>query len=426
MFTFGFLHAHKLRETLRDSEQERERLASILEKSNEEFEQLKSTKENEILEIKTQIEKIHQENHKIKAQNEDLIKKLKQQRATEEQQLKEKHKLEEQLKGLQDESSILRSEGINIRIENESLQKEIIDKVSSLQTKDKKIKELQSEASEYQAILGDTLNVNDNATTSSSQIPSDMTSLAASLRQFCKFTKPVIVNEQTLDKTLSAWKISKAKSRLRAKNQFSNAVQGDAIRFISSELTKYLARDNARFDSYKNPDHKLEHEIVSLTDQLTKKIDRFLKVHNDVNKVRNLTAVKVRQLVYAVLALHSFTDKQHPFVKDTVGYLMRGMNKARELPKDMVLDSENCAANIIQLCASLFYFKLRMTEPEAELFWVPQGAEYDDRRMVADGATEGELDHARVEYCLSPMIRLPDTYLVMGPARVILAQADGA
>ncbi|CAG8485706.1 1508_t:CDS:2 [Paraglomus occultum] len=379
------------------------------------------------------VAKSTKKNLETKAKNEDLIKELKQKCTSEEQQAKAKRNLEERLRKVRDESSVLQSQTINFRRENECLlqkQKEMNEKISSLTTKlqikDKKIKKWRGEALEYQAILGDTLNVNDDATTGISQIPSDTMSLIASLRQFCKFTKPVIVNEQTLNKMLSIWEIAKAKNRVRAKNQFSNAVQGDVIKFISSELTKYLSRDITRFVSYENPDHKLEHEIVSLTNQLTERVDRFLKVHNDVNKVRNLTAVKIRQLVYAVLAIHSFTDREHPFVKDTIIYLMQGMNKARELPRDVVADSENCAANIIRLCTSLFYFKLRATEPEAELVWLPKGAEFDDRSMVAVGATDEELDHARVEYCLFPMIRRPDTNLIMNPARVILAQADGA
>ncbi|RIA87541.1 hypothetical protein C1645_777129 [Glomus cerebriforme] len=161
---------------------------------------------------------------------------------------------------------------------------------------------------------------------------------------------------------------------------------------------------------YQGNDYTLELDIESKMEELLKLIDQFSKtrVGNEDGKV---TAIKIRQQVYGILGNRGFEDiirSDGIYVHNLIGYASKNLNKMMNKYhkiKDVSKKNqvEAMAPKLIQDICKLFWFRLRVQEPIAEVHFFENNAKIDPDTMKGI-REDDEIDQLCIGICYFPLI----------------------
>jgi hypothetical protein len=160
---------------------------------------------------------------------------------------------------------------------------------------------------------------------------------------------------------------------------------------------------------------KHEADIVKNETLLSEILAHTSKYRAGDDEITRIGPTKLRQQIYSILSNRGFAnvidnkgEHEHPFISSRKEELNKIMNQLRTIKDNgKKINSENLAATIIREVVKLFWFRLKVQEPVAEYFWIPNNTKVDQTIMKAN-QPENEDDDAEVDtyvdLCYFPQI----------------------
>ncbi|CAG8489912.1 11250_t:CDS:2 [Ambispora gerdemannii] len=268
------------------------------------------------------------------------------------------------------------------------------------------VESFKSEATQYQSAFGDVINVmnvrwdNEN--------PNNPVNLAKDIFKLQEVLygltflkgKAYVIDEHEIQLLFNRLK---TQTSIKHKPSVSAALQRLTIKKIINEYDEYF---NRRRFPYNSPNNEtLERRLVMCVNQLTDVVKEF----NSIREANDITDIKIRQEIYAMLGNRGFGDKGHPFLNDSKKALLKMWEKFRLIPNSTISkEQEDRVEEIILGVIRIFNFRLLTQEPIATFRWFENGDPLDETLMewVSTGEDETKMV---VDICAFPAIGI---YLV--------------
>ncbi|RIB23315.1 hypothetical protein C2G38_2242794 [Gigaspora rosea] len=298
--------------------------------------------------------------------------------------------------------------------------------VGSFQELTKKNEELKIEAAHYQSKLGDAKNfkLGDNDPNNSTALTRDIVSLQDDINLYARVKKGVTLNLEVAKNALQYYGCSlenAANEDSEEKILIKGLLQRILIEKVIEMMDIYLKNSNSQL----SPEGKRELDLIDTTSKMTRLLSEFEKHRDGVDEVTQVAPIKLRQQIYAVLGDRGFANikgeqKEHPFIIQVSNYIDNTMSRFRTF-KDEEKKQENdkLLPSIIREIVKIFFFRLRVQEPEASFKWFKRGEKVDPMQMV--GTWDENIDQWFVDICYFPLIGIDldkDNRKILFQARV--------
>ncbi|CAG8544048.1 29917_t:CDS:2, partial [Racocetra persica] len=270
------------------------------------------------------------------------------------------------------------------------------------------IEDLKNEASRHQSALGRATNfrLSDDDRNNSVQLREDITSLQQTLKDFCIVKPNININKKEATNLLRRYGCTKFIDDEHFKSLLKAALQRFVLETILDSTSKYFEE---RLPDENTEERSLETRIVFETKNLLDKMKHFAKFREGDDDVTRALPIKLRQQIYAVLGNRGFSKViskdtvEHPFINETQEQLIRKINSIRTInDPNKITKLNNMAANIVRDVIRIFFFRLKVQEPEADS---PHWFEYNDQ--VDPELMQGTFEHDCqdvVQICSFPLI----------------------
>ncbi|RIB25664.1 hypothetical protein C2G38_432817 [Gigaspora rosea] len=296
--------------------------------------------------------------------------------------------------------------------DNEMSNLEMSNLLKELEAKDKTIEELKNEASRHQSALGKATNfrLSDDDRNNSVQLREDITCLQKTIKDFCIVKPGIEINETEAKKLLQQYGCTNFTDEENFKSLLKAALQRFVLETILNLTQEYFQLTN---NENENINEKLlETGIVFEVNSLITKMKHFANFREGDDDVTKALPVKLRQQIYAVLGNRGFskvlsedTIAEHPLINDIQQQLIQMMNRFRTInDPGKAIKLNDMIANIIRDVIRIFFFRLKVQEPEAD---PPHWFEHNDQ--VNPDLMEGTFDQDAdcqdvVKICSFPLI----------------------
>ncbi|CAI2161526.1 16692_t:CDS:2 [Funneliformis geosporum] len=231
----------------------------------------------------------------------------------------------------------------------------------------KKNTKLKTEESKYQTTLGNAtyIRMNDDDKDHGVQLVNNILSLRDTLRSYISSLKWGI--EIDIDQINNLMKEYNVTITSKPNYPLIKALLSFHILMkIMKEVESFFEKNNDSSSVL-----HLEADIMSKSKNLEERLVEFSKTRNEKDLMTQMTSIKIRQEVNIALSNRGFSD--------------------------------NMAPKLIRELIRIFWFRLRIQEPVAQIKWVEVGSDIDPN--VMDGIWDNEdIDDLEVEVCAFPMI----------------------
>ncbi|CAG8544704.1 19684_t:CDS:2, partial [Racocetra fulgida] len=285
--------------------------------------------------------------------------------------------------------------------EIEAKNKEIEAKNHEISGLRKDIEDLKDEASRHQSALGRATNfrLSDDDCNNSVQLREDITSLQQTLKDFCIVKPNININKKEAMNLLQRYGCTESIDGEHFKSLLKAALQRFVLETILDSTSKYfekrLPETNNENTEENTEERSLETRIVFETKNLLDKMKHFAKFREGDDDVTRALPIKLRQQIYAVLGNRGFSKViskdtvEHPFINETQEQLIKKINSIRTInDPNKITKLNSMAANIVRDVIRIFFFRLKVQEPEADS---PHWFEYND--PVDPELMQGTFEH---------------------------------
>ncbi|CAG8495839.1 11569_t:CDS:2 [Dentiscutata heterogama] len=259
--------------------------------------------------------------------------------------------------------------------------------VRSFEELTKKNEELKVEAAHYQSKLGDAKNfkLGDDDPNNSTALTRDIEHLQDNINSYARVKKGVTLKLEAAKDALQQYGCSLenvANEDSEEKILIKWLLQRILIQNVTDMMGRYLKSNNSQL----GPEGNRELELIHTTSKMTDLLGEFNKHRDGVDEVTQVAPIKLRQQIYAVLGDRGFADikgeqKEHPFITHVSKHI------------DLLMSRE---------IVKIFFFRLRVQEPEATFRWFKRGDKVDPIQMV--GPWDENIDQWFVDICYFPLI----------------------
>ncbi|CAG8525128.1 8433_t:CDS:2 [Ambispora leptoticha] len=300
----------------------------------------------------------------------------------------------------------------------------------------------QEEASNYQAALGNAINVRwrDDDQNNAVNLSDDIEKLVHTLGSFTKVKgSGVKIREDAANQLLASYNCRTDANEKRGSKfggklllaaalqlkiletiinhvkynyKISNNKDTDAQEWIDAEEewvggSGFLVQEPFELpqnQAYDNNHHNnnLEIDIISNTNELIRLMSRLTEIRSGTDNFTPIAPIKVRQYVYAALGSRAFNDQTHPFISYLIGKIISIMDFYRELlDEQKKQELPNEAIELVLEVIHLFFFRLKAQPTIPEFRFFPSGHPLDAELM--EGTWEN-IQKYEVEICYFPAI----------------------
>ncbi|RIA82060.1 hypothetical protein C1645_744060 [Glomus cerebriforme] len=325
---------------------------------------------------------------KIKSQEQKIIDKL-------QQSLELK---ENQVQNLEKEKEDLDAKNVNLRSKLEEVIKQ-----NAL---------LKDEASNYQSALGvaTSFQLSDDDQNHGVKLTNDISELHDNIKKYITNLKQdVVVNMDEVKKLLLHYKCP---TKIKSQKKDRLLIQAVLHRHVIETIFEYASQ-------YFEEPGKHEADIVRNESLLSELLAHTSKCRAGNDEITRVGPTKLRQQIYSILSNRGFAnvissdgENEHPFINSRKEQLNKVMNQLRTIKDNQKKTaSDNLAADIIREVVKIFWFRLKVQEPVAEFFWIPQNIKVDPTIMEVNQTQNGDDDddddlhvNLYVDLCYFPQI----------------------
>ncbi|CAG8753852.1 27717_t:CDS:1, partial [Racocetra persica] len=280
--------------------------------------------------------------------------------------------------------------------------------IKSLDEVTKKNEELKNEAAHYQSRLGDAKNfkLGDDDPNNSTALTRDIEQLQDKINLYARVKKGVTLNLDAAKAALLKYDCSLdhvANEDSEEKILIKWLLQRILIESVTDMMNKYLA-NQFRLSG----EAARELELIHITRKMTELLSEFDKHRDGIDEVTQATPIKLRQQIYAVLGDRGFADvkdekKEHSFITFVAKQIDTTMSNFRTFNDDeKKQEIDKLLPSIIREIIKIFFFRLRVQEPEATFRWFKRGDKIDPIQMV--GPWDENIDQWFVDICYFPLV----------------------
>ncbi|CAG8629857.1 9300_t:CDS:1, partial [Dentiscutata heterogama] len=298
----------------------------------------------------------------------------------------------------------------NVRKDLETKDKDLETRDNELSNLHKTIEDLKNEASRHQSALGRATNfrLSDDDCNNSVQLKEDITYLQKNIKDFCIVKPGIDINETEAKNLLQQYGCTKFTDEENFKSLLKAALQRCVLETILKLTHEYFQLTKNEGENIN--ERLLETCIVFEANNLINKMKNFANFREGDDDVTKALPVKLRQQIYAVLGNRGFSkilseDAEHPFINDIQQQLIEKMNSFRTVnDSGKATKLNSMVANIIRDVIRIFFFRLKVQEPEAD---PPRWFEHNDQvnSELMKGTFDQDSDcHDLVQICSFPLI----------------------
>ncbi|CAG8499224.1 18048_t:CDS:1 [Racocetra fulgida] len=280
--------------------------------------------------------------------------------------------------------------------------------LKSLDEVTKKNEELKIEAAHYQSRLGDAKNfkLGDDDPNNSTALTRDIEQLQDKINLYARVKKGVTLNLDAAKAALLKYGCSLdhvANEDSEEKILIKWLLQRNLIEIVTDMMNKYLNNKFRRSDELSR-----ELELIDMTRKMTGLLSEFDKHRDGIDEVTQAAPIKLRQQIYAVLGDRGFADvkdekKEHPFISYVVNQIDTTMSNFRTFNDDeKKQEIDKLLPSIVREIIKIFFFRLKVQEPEATFRWFKRGDKIDPIQMV--GPWDENIDQWFVDICYFPLV----------------------
>ncbi|GBB88693.1 hypothetical protein RclHR1_15260003 [Rhizophagus clarus] len=317
--------------------------------------------------IKDMANKVNKD-HKIKSEEQNIVDQL-------QQSLNLK---ENQIQNLEKEKEKLETKNNNLAQRNTNLENKLGDL-----TKQNAL--LEDEAANYQSALGVATNfqLRDDDQNHGVKLNNTISELNDNIKKYVTNLKQdIVVNIEEVKKLLILYKCP---TKITSQKKDRILIQAVLQRHVMETIFEYA-------NQYFGQTEKHEADIVRNETLLSELLAHTSKCRAGDDEITRVGPTKLRQQIYSILSNRGFAnvidnkgEREHPFISSRKDDLNKVMNQLRTIKDDgKKITSENLAETIIREVVKLFWFRLKVQEPVAEYYWIPNNTKVDLTIMEAN------------------------------------------
>ncbi|CAG8625447.1 6258_t:CDS:2 [Rhizophagus irregularis] len=323
--------------------------------------------------------------------------------------------LEEEKENLQDEIRNLNKDKLMYEKRNKDLQLDYdnlrekhngnVNLENQLDDLNKQNALLEDEASNYQSALGVATNfqLSDDDQNHGVKLNNTISELNDNIKKYITNLKQdIVVNIEEVKKLLLLYKCS---TKITSQKKDRLIIQAVLHRHVIETIFSYALH-------YFGQTEKHEADIVRNETLLSELLAHTSKCRTGDDEITRVGPTKLRQQIYSILSNRGFAnvidnkgEHEHPFISSRKEDLNKVMNQLRTIKDNgKKNNSENLAATIIREVVKLFWFRLKVQEPVAEYFWIPNNTKVDQTIMKANQPENDDDVDTYVDLCYFPQI----------------------
>ncbi|CAB4375402.1 unnamed protein product [Rhizophagus irregularis] len=322
--------------------------------------------------------------------------------------LEELDQLQQSLKSKENQIQNLKMEKEKLETKNNNLVQRNVNLENQLDDLNKQNALLEDEASNYQSALGVATNfqLSDDDQNHGVKLNNTISELNDNIKKYITNLKQdIVVNIEEVKKLLLLYKCS---TKITSQKKDRLIIQAVLHRHVIETIFSYALH-------YFGQTEKHEADIVRNETLLSELLAHTSKCRTGDDEITRVGPTKLRQQIYSILSNRGFAnvidnkgEHEHPFISSRKEDLNKVMNQLRTIKDNgKKNNSENLAATIIREVVKLFWFRLKVQEPVAEYFWIPNNTKVDQTIMKANQPENDDYDadvDTYVDLCYFPQI----------------------
>ncbi|CAG8703401.1 7768_t:CDS:1 [Cetraspora pellucida] len=280
----------------------------------------------------------------------------------------------------------------------------------SLDEVTKKNEELKNEAAHYQSKLGDAKNfkLSDDDPNNSTALTRDIEQLQDKINLYARVKKGVTLNLENAKIVLQQNYGCSLDHLANEDSEEKILIKWLLQRILIETVTKIMNNYIGKCFSQLGSEASRELELIHTTRKMIELLSEFDKHRDGIDEVTQAIPIKLRQQIYAVLGDRGFADikddkKEHPFISYATKEIDNIMSKFRTFrDEEKKQEVDKLLPSIIRDIVKIFFFRLKVQEPEATFRWFKRGDKIDPLQMI--GPWDENIDQWFVDICYFPLI----------------------
>ncbi|CAG8458956.1 1264_t:CDS:1 [Acaulospora colombiana] len=268
-----------------------------------------------------------------------------------------------------------------------------------------KLESAKREATVYQAALGNATNVrwSDDSFNNPIQLTKDIQEMRQLVDEFTKVKgKAYAIKEKESLELLKSYdnRVDSTLDIKQIKTLLSFALQRMVLKIIF-DAAERIYDDSRRYQHYN--DSLLEPYIVYHAEELIKYSSDLAHNREGNDSIAGVTPIKIRQQIYASLALRGYSKNKHPYIRRTADEIIGKIKKYREIVDEERQNELRSETESLIRTGFHLWFSLKAQEPAPKIKWCESGVQI--KTPVMEGSWDtNQINDLEVSMCYFPLI----------------------